>query len=472
MNEQDYKNLLYSYIIASQKDNAIIDSIMNVLYPCQRKVITSKSRKKVVLTPRQVGKTFTIICYIVLAAIMNTNPDARVVYACDTRDHAKDIIWSRLLRFLNEHGIEYKSNRVELSVTLKNGSTIDLYGVDDEKKASKLRGLQFLLIVVDEVEKIKSDHLRVVIGEEISAGLKTYDGTILLVGTPGPVKSGMFYEVTNDPAKHGYKFFTWNQYDNVDYPVWKDVPDELKKDVILGFLKKIAEEDYGGWDTPAFRREYLGEWCQSEDEYCYHLSEEKNLLQNLLLPSEYTVIIGVDIGYNDDTSFVVTGYSKKINECHVIYSSSGKKLIVNDVVYELWNLIEKYHPIRIVLDTGGGKMATVSIAKEISRRYEVGIVPAEKDKKAAYMLMLDNDFRTGKVKLFKNKMWEQIVDLKKDPKSQIEMLKQKCDYCDALLYAWRYNLHYMRIPLEPKKVISEDPYRDFILKRSLIDIGD
>ncbi len=105
--------------------------------------------------------------------------------------------WKDILTFLNKkHDLGMEPNKQELSMTFPNGSVIRLSGADDSpEEADKLLGCKYKLIIIDEAASFRQDLTRIVY-ETLLPTTTDERGTICLVGTPGDVAKGMFFEIT------------------------------------------------------------------------------------------------------------------------------------------------------------------------------------------------------------------------------------------------------------------------------------
>ena len=442
------EELIAAYIEALKRERTkgdLTKLILEDLYPHQQAIVTSKARKICALTPRQVGKTFTLpraLLYKALTVTSNIPGEPIAGYLTDTFAHAEGLVWHPLLGLLEDLGIRYKTYMNKLKIILHDGSIIQLFGADDPRTAKRLRGYKFSCMIIDETQSISNEILKVMLEEDVDAALQAYSAPLILIGTPGPIPDGYFYEATTFPEKGGWEKHRWTQYDNPRYPLWRGDPNWKAR--VDEFLKAKAME-FGGADRPAFRREYLGEWARDEDKFCYHLGNH-NLLLDAPDHRKLKTIIGVDIGYNDECAFVVVGYDDK--HVYELYEYSKSGMLIHEISHELKGLIEKYRPLRVRMDSAGGgsKTLQMSLSQEMRSRFSVPVVPAEKQKKAVYMTMLDSDLARGNVLVQKKKLWSQLVHLAKDTRRGIEIDGQPCDLADAFLYAYRDCLHYYKAP--------------------------
>ena len=144
------------------------------LSPAQSQIVNSAKRFKVVIAGRRFGKTHLSIRQLCWYAHW---PDKTVWYVAPTYRQAKMIAWKKLKqRLLDLRWVE-KINETELSVELKNGSSISLKGADNH---DSLRGIGLDYLVLDEFADIDPDAWYETLRPTLSDKL----GHALFIGTP------------------------------------------------------------------------------------------------------------------------------------------------------------------------------------------------------------------------------------------------------------------------------------------------
>lgn len=397
------------------------------LFSQQVSFIKDPRKLKAAICSRRAGKTHMACSYVVAEALKH--PNCTVPYVALTRGHAKRIAWKTLLELTRPYW-KSEPNLTELRVTLLNGSDIFLAGANDEATAEVFRGQKFPLVVLDECASFRS-HFKEMVEEVIEPALIDLNGTLAMIGTPSARLSGLFYEATTK-SDSPYSVHHWTILDNPFIPHAREWLDARKKE------RAWTE------DTPAYRREWLGEWCGSTDSQVYQFSREKNLAQGI--PNKLDYILGIDLGYDDETAFVVVGYRPDEPKLYVVETYAKSEMTITDIVRKIDELTSRYKSfVRIVADTGGlGKQ----IAAEIRKRYGVAVFPAEKTQKAEFIQLLNDDLRLGKVLVnpIEINFIEEITALQWDEEKDgrfIEDPRFANHRCDAFLYAWRESTHYL-----------------------------
>lgn len=406
------------------------------LFQQQAAFINDSRKLKAALCSRRAGKTHMACSYVVAEALRR--PNSSVPYVALTRGHAKRIAWKTLLEMTRPY-IQDQPNLTELRITLSNGSDIFLAGANDEATAEVFRGQKFPLVILDECASFRS-HFKEMVEEVIEPALMDLNGTLALIGTPSAQLNGLFYDATTK-SDSPYSVHKWTVLDNPFVPHAAE------------WLKARMKERGWNQDTPAFKREWLGEWCASTDSQVYAFSRDKNIATSV--PHKLDYILGIDLGYDDETAFVVIGYRYDLPQMYMVESYAKSEMTITDIVRKIDELKSRYGTFtRIVADTGGlGKQ----IAAEIRKRYGVAVFPAEKTQKAEFIQLLNDDLRLGKILVHPQEInfIEEITALQWDEEKEgrfIEDPRFANHRCDAFLYAWRESMHYLA---QPKSELPE-----------------
>jgi hypothetical protein len=140
----------------------------------QQTIIDAPQRFKVVIAGRRFGKTHLSIRELCRHARL---PDQTVWYVAPTYRQAKMITWKKLRKKLVELRWAKKINETELSIELKNGSTIALKGADNY---DSLRGIGLDFLVIDEFADVDAEAWN----ETLRPTLADRQGGALFIGTP------------------------------------------------------------------------------------------------------------------------------------------------------------------------------------------------------------------------------------------------------------------------------------------------
>ena len=140
----------------------------------QEKIAQDTHRFRVVVAGRRFGKTHLSIRELCYHA---RTPMQEVWYVAPTYRQAKQIVWRKLKHRLQDLNWAKKINESELTITLKNGSTISLKGADN---ADSLRGVGLDFMVMDEFADVDETAWT----EVLRPTLADKQGKALFIGTP------------------------------------------------------------------------------------------------------------------------------------------------------------------------------------------------------------------------------------------------------------------------------------------------
>lgn len=134
-------------------------------------------------------------------------PDREVFYVAPTYRQAKQIVWKKLKNKLVSLKWAKKVNETELSILLKNGSSISLKGADN---FDSLRGVGLDFIVMDEFADIDPAAWF----EVLRPALADKEGAALFIGTPKG-KGNWSFDLFNNDRDHPEQWASF-QYTTLD----------------------------------------------------------------------------------------------------------------------------------------------------------------------------------------------------------------------------------------------------------------
>lgn len=464
-------------------DRAIANSIRSSLNKVQLNLLEDPCRRKTALCPRRSGKSHVAMSYAFDTCLRKVG--ARVVVVTLTLKHAKNVYWFDMQKFANRFGVQgAKFYQNELRIIFRNSSQLWLIGAESHAEIEKLRGGQYDLIVIDECKSYPPVILHELVNVVVMPALADRRGTVLLIGTPGNIMKGLFFETTYP----GYSFEGKDKKIHLvarDFykpePYWTKgrklywsrhhwtVEDNTAMPHLWAEMLELKELNHWDDDEPMWRREALGEWVNSIGAFVYayagmlgdgpmnvaHWSPDFVAgNKHGLMPrdAEWRYILGIDLGYDDHLALVVGAYNTSDGVLYHVWEYHEPKLDVYDAVDRVDEAIAKFGSFdAIVADTGGlGKM----IIETLNKRYGYAIKPAEKTQKFDHIELLNADIRSGRVKIMpQSDLATQMAilqyDLSRGAKEDLARngkLKEHPgmpnDLCDAFLYLWRYSYHY------------------------------
>lgn len=440
--------------------------ILDLLDPdfeAQNQFINDPAKLKAALCTRRAGKSYGLGLYLFKEAL--ETPGCNVLYVGLTRESAKANMWDPVLKEINrKHSLGARFNEVALTVRLGNGSLIYLLGANaSSDEQEKIRGNKYKLACVDECQSF-TQNLRNIVMRVIKPCTWDYSGTVCMAGTPGNlIRFGrrrtnvfgqqeeeasneselyhFFYAVTTG-LERGWSVHKWSAADN-KYMVRQY--NEDKASLILANPKVV--------DAPFFKQEYMGEWFVDSDALVYKYDEDFNAC--LEAPEQrYNYVLGIDLGFNDASAFVVNAYAEHDSCMYVVESYKKSKMIISAVDKKICELRDKYPIHKIIIDN-----ASKQSVEELKQRFGHPLEAAQKVDKANFIGMMNSDFAMGKIKVLPGNEdliteWGTLVW---DDRSDRLQENASCDnhLADACLYSWRYCFNYLAVPKVDKRVSAE-----------------
>lgn len=362
-------------------------------------------------------------------------------YIALTRESAKNIMWDILQEIDDRFKIGVRFTVANLTATLPNDGRIQLFGADMKNFIKRLKGIKTPGAAIDEAQDF-GPHIGSLVDDVLTPTISDFtDGWLALTGTPGPVPSGLFYEIT-EQQKHGYSVHKWSLYDNPYMPDPRGFVEDLKR-------RK-------GWtdQNPTYLREWQGIWVLDLDALVYKFRRDRNMYRKLPEGHEWLRIMTIDYGWNDQTAFGITTYSNTWRESYTEYVEGHSELIPSQIAERVNQLRERFNPYIIAADTGGlGK----SITEEMIRRYHIPIQAAEKKEKLTAISIMNGDFIDQRHWIHESlgPLHTQYETLRKG-ENHLEDPGLPNDLCDVSLYGHRLAKHYLGEIHEPLPKTPEE----------------
>jgi hypothetical protein len=376
------------------------------------------------------GKSLS--CAAHLVSQCTTKKNQKCVYITLTRGTAKKIVWKEIMEIIKSHNLNVECNNTDLTITfLDTNSMIYFSGASKKDEVEKFRGLSLNLVYIDEVQSFKP-FISELIDEVLAYTVLDTAGTIALIGTPGPIPGGFFYETTHSIGWSNHK---WTVFDNPHIKLKTGLePAEL--------LRQERERRGISENDPAYLREALGMWIQDSDSLVFKYNPSINNF-NTLPDEDLVYIFGVDLGYNDSDAVAVLGYSRIQKKVFLVEEWVKDKQGITELAEQIKLMIAKYKPVKIKIDAGAlGK----KISEELIRRHQIPVEASDKHRKMEYIEFLNDDLRTGKFMIKSNSItasdamlltWDIRTKDKRTVSSEFHS-----DILDAVLYAHREAKHY------------------------------
>ena len=445
--------------------------MLSLCFKEQSDFILDRSRRKSARCPRRAGKSYA--CLILMCRTALQRPGAVIQYICLTRGQAKKNLWRTLKQFNDTFELDLKFHETNITATFPNNSIIEFMGGETRAECEKFRGQSFDLCVLDEGKSFQFEVLEELIEEVLNPALADRLGTLALIGTPGNILAGPFFEATsayepNDPLqlkrsqkprawarreefkrnkwKWNWSFHNWHTKHNVAMPhIWEEAL--LQKE-----NRSIVDTD------PTWQREWMGEWCSSESLMVYAFSQELNTYSGSLPDGhDWQYLLGLDLGYNDSTAIVVNAFSDTCPEMYQVHEYKEPELTFDQIEKQVRRVLRKFPDVNVmVADTGGLGKTIIESLRERGLAFEAAI----KTDKLDHIELVNSDLRAGKVKLLPDSHLAAEMRLLQwtDKTYKKEAKGTDNHLCDANLYLIRYAYHHF---WEPAAVVAEPGSTDY-----------
>lgn len=470
----------------------LVDGILSELFDEQRAFVEDPSKRKAALCTRRAGKTqiWTRLC----ATECRKHPRILIRIWAINRLRAKQLLWEEFKYLFRRHKMDFElehMHETELTIKFENGSEIRLLGADKDKEAQKKRGDKTWLEIILETQGY-GGYLRRLLDDVVEPCTFDQQGTICLEGTPGPLPTGYWYNVTGDGPPTGrwtstgmrvqqadgnfeenvgagWSCHHWSLVDNPFMDQWKGKKNW--RQLAKWSLDVIRQKK--GWteSNPTYQREYLGRWVRDDSALYYRFDSKRNVYDaSKIVPwgPGWFHVLGWDLGSKDDMALVAWAWNDL--DPHVYEAFSWKKpgALAQDVMDQIATLERRgFNFIAKVADTGGGGRMYV---EEVMSRYAQVFEPAKKSEKYEHVRLYNEDLLVGRMLLCPGSpLAQEIAQLPKDPdwpdpekpeKPPTEDPRFPNHCADASLYAHRRAYHFLHTE---KRALSAGEKQDAAL---------
>lgn len=268
----------------------------------QQQIANDNHRFRVVVAGRRFGKTHISVREICKAA---RYPDREVWYIAPTYRQAKTIAWKKLKNKVRDLRWAEKINESELSITLKNGTTIALKGADN---ADSLRGVGLDFIVLDEFADIDPEAWY----EVLRPTLSDKQGGALFIGTPKGI--GNWAHEMYTMAEEFPEDWSSHSYTTID---GGNVPEEEVE---------AARRDL---DERTFRQEYLATFETYSGRIFYNFDRKIHIKKYEYSQVPDVLYIGMDFNIDPMSAVVFARHKDQLHAVDEIrlFSSNTQEIV-------------------------------------------------------------------------------------------------------------------------------------------------
>lgn len=398
------------------------------------------------------GKTTACAADLIDTAL--AMPGTTGLYITLARSSAKRIVWPELHRIIRDFRIEVRFNEAELSISFPSGSKIYCSGANTEAETEKLRGLSNVaLAYIDESQAFRA-HLEGLVNDVLVKRLYDTNGRCRLIGTPGPIPAGYFYECSQSGA---WSHHAWTLHNNP----WIERKSGLTVAQLIG---QDMDRKGVSLDDPSIQRECFGRWVLDSQSLILEYNAEKNHYEELP-KGKWNYILGMDFGYNDADAFSVLGWTDTSPDTYLVEEQIKTKQTYEQMEANFLELHQRYQFAKVKGDPGGGGKKLI---ESLRARYKVPFEVAEKTEKVANLKLLNNALRTGRFKAKKTSRFAQDCnllerDIDKSTPDKI-VIKGHSDSVDSVLYPFKESPAYYFTPTPVTPVPGSPGYDKHVEK--------
>lgn len=265
---------------------SLIAKMRAACHPWQLAAVDDTHRRVSMLVGRGGGKTTALRVRGVSKCLRRRK--AVVLYFAKTRQRAQDLMWFPLKDLCDnlglEVGVDVSFNETTLRCTfLRTGSVYQLSGAENINDVEKWRGQTFDEVQIDEGASHSDELLNVLMYRVV--GPRMRNGCIVLVGSPGHVLVGTFYDATRPGSdlhrayserdiegerEHGVKAAWSSHWWTLEMVVTAPGTEKYGELVAL-WENAMLEFEANRWgpDNPIRKREYGAVWARDDTTTIY-----------------------------------------------------------------------------------------------------------------------------------------------------------------------------------------------------------
>lgn len=468
--------------------------------PQQYAMVVDMSPHISALCPRRAGKSYGGCMAALITGELQPGRISLIISL--NKQQLRRIYWSGgpsgLYMLARKYNLKLEFNSTYLRWEHENGSIGYLLGCEDDEQMEVIRGLEADLYLIDECKSFAPMKLAKLIDDIIDPQAASRNGRLMLIGTPGFIAAGPFYEATclkavdedglpfavhigtEDPAQRTPKgdllwsLHTWTLQAN------SAKPEQWTRALLKKKQKKWAD------DNATWQREYLGMWTVTSEGLVFNYalckesctwSPEVSKDNPLGLPAEggpWRLIGGLDIGYEAPTAFVICAYSGQLRQLRHVYDFSGRHMLTHEIAAMVNQAQRKFGTIEVIY----ADMANlgVAMATELIQDYGLPLEKSDKRNKNDYIELINSAFSLGELLIIPGttletqlltNAWDideeyerKDMSAKENMARMSKLVEDKSipnDSADALVYLYRGSLHRFGKTKKEQSLVIDSP---------------
>lgn len=367
----------------------ITEAMRAELAPKFRDIWDADNSREYLRMARRVGKTHYLVRKAGSKAAQG-NAASMNPYILPTHKSCRLVAWPLAKRIILRHFPEAIINETLTTITLPVGGTLVFGGCETMSDVGRWYGMAFEIAVVDERGNFPDAVLTELDDEALEPSLMDFGGAFAGSGNPGRVLRGRWYDQSKDGRRDDpTPLYVGDARDN-----------PFLNQSAAAYFEHVKKRH--GWTdaSPTFRRQYLGEWVEDAEGLVFPLTAgnfydaplpTKSLAGGPLPKELWRYVIGVDVGYVDNTAIVVLAAHPHDNREYMISAEKHPNWLPRQLGQRLLELRREYKSAPIIMDAGGmGK----THAEECTRIFGLGVIAAEKRDKASAIRIMRDDIRS------------------------------------------------------------------------------
>jgi hypothetical protein len=396
------------------------------------------------------GKTVTCAADLIDTAL--SKRELVCLYITLARSSAKRIIWPDLHKINREYELGGIPNESDLSLKFPNGSIIYCSGASDATEIEKFRGLSNVaLAYLDESQAFRS-HIKELVEEILIKRLYDTNGRLRLIGTPGPIPSGYFYDASQSPQ---WSHHSWTLHSNP----WIERKSGC---TVAQLIQQDCQRKGVALDDPSIQRECFGRWVLDTNSLLLQYDSNKNHYDELP-KGPWHYILGMDFGFNDADAFSVLGWQDTSPNTYLIEELIAEKQTYDQMCTNFDKLYRTYPFAKVVADPGGGGKKLI---ESLKLRYPIPMESADKLGKIANYGLLSSALRTGRFFAKRDSRFAQdcnLIEIDRDKSTpERTVVKGHSDSIDSILYAFKESPAYgYTAPIQRAKLGTKEADKEF-----------
>lgn len=333
------------------------------LFAEQLRFLANPAKLRTNCSGRRAGKSHSTMTWLVEQ--WAERPGQSSVFAALSQEHAIKIGWQAVYDLIARCAWGAVWNATNGTFTWPNGFTLYFAGIKDRRSANFIRGVPKLhRVAIDECGQIGDALLEYAVVDVIEPAMADTDGDVCLTGTPSDTGVG-FYETVISRCEESGAHFCWTAAENPHLAVGG-----------AEFLGRMLRDRFGGDAShPTYRREYLGHRVQEQGVLVYQ-APPLDRFYEAAAPSYNYTSLGIDLGYNDGTGFVVLRSRDPEPGAQIVEAYREPEITLPRIAAIAERMRVEHGVAEVFVDTAGGGGRT--IMETLARDYGLPAQAADK----------------------------------------------------------------------------------------------